>query len=231
MEDFDTIVNWTNKLGNSYNTKFIQACAEAENLKEQGYTKEEAEEMLASTHGLKGLREILSQVFGTVKNQKLAQEAFVVPTGYDDITHVVETNLLKDGPETFISDLTDTEFPIIEASKSYKATLLKLAKSCYENNSLMKHLHNEIKPYFEEAMLNAVLKSEQQSSSIKKANAKEYQVKIGGKSAMVNLMDGISNNEIFTKGNYSKFGLADEFLVKAHDEVSPYTRILKVLSD
>ena len=232
MEDFDTIVNWSNKLGNSYNAKHIQASAECQSLKNKGFNRDEAEEILAGNgFGLKGLKEVLDSVFGELKSKKYAKrEAFFVPTSYDDVMHVVEHNLFHDGPEVFVNDLTNSEFPIIEASKSHKQNLLKLAKTCFENASLMKHIHAELKPYFEEIMLNSVLEAEQKQCFIKKAGTK-YEVKVGNKKAIVNLMEGTSNNEVFNKGNYAKFGLADEFLVSAHDKVSPYTRILRALSD
>ena len=233
MENYESIVNWTNKLGNTYNAKYIQACTECESLKNKGYNREEAEEILAGNgHGLKGLKQVLARVFGEVPRTAAKQESFIVPTSYDDILHVVEHNLIKDGPVTFTNSLTDSLFPIIEASDSYKKTILKLATACYTNPSNMKHLHKELKPYFEEIMLNAVLGAEQNStSSVKKTSSNEYEVKIANRKAYLNLMQGLSSDEKFSKGNYAKFGLADEFLVKAHDKVSPYTRILKAFSN
>ena len=232
MEDFDTIINWSNKLGNSYNTKYIQACAECQSLKAKGFTRDEAEEILAgSGHGLKGLKTVLAEVFGETKKQYAKREAYVVPTSYDDVLHIVEANLLKDGPKKFVEEITSSEHPIVEASDLHKKNLLKIANSCYENVSLMKHLHNELRPFFEEIMLNSVLEAEQNKGSIKKLSQSQYEVKIGAKTAKTNLMEGLSSGEKFQKGNYAKFGLADEFLVMTHDQVSPYNRILKALSD
>jgi len=173
----------------------------------------------------------LGEVFGEGKKEYAKREAYVVPTSYDDVMHIVEANLLKDGPEKFVNELTDSEFPIIEASDLHKKNLLKIASSCHENVSLMKHLHNELRPFFEEIMLNSVLEAEQNKGSIKKISQSQYEVKIGTRTAKTNLMEGISSDSKFQKGNYAKFGLADEFLVKAHDQVSPYNRILKALSD
>jgi hypothetical protein len=50
-------------------------------------------------------------------------------------------------------------------------------------------------------------------------------------SAEVDLSNGTSTSEKFTKGNYADFGIADEYIVSAADQVSPYLRLKRALSD
>jgi hypothetical protein len=44
-------------------------------------------------------------------------------------------------------------------------------------------------------------------------------------------LSATSTSDKFTQGNYADFGLADEYLVKAADTVSPYQRLKRALAD
>ena len=50
-------------------------------------------------------------------------------------------------------------------------------------------------------------------------------------SAEVDLSSATSSSEKFIGGNYVDFGLAEEFMVKAADTVSPYQRLKRALKD
>ena len=49
-------------------------------------------------------------------------------------------------------------------------------------------------------------------------------------SADVDLDMGVSTGTRFQKGNFSDFGLADEFMIQAADHSSPYERLKRALS-
>lgn len=231
---YESIVNWTNKLGNSYNTKFIQACAECESCKCKGFDRDEAVELLmAKGFGHpEGLSEIIDEVYGVPEVKKVKAEVYVVPTSYDDVQHIIEEQLINSGPESFVSYLTDSADPIMRINANHKKTLIKLAKSALENSDHFKFLHEEIKPFIEEAMLNSVLLAEKSTDyAMQKFASSKFGVIINGKEAMVDLNAGNSSGERYVRGNFNKFGLADEYLVKAHDTASPYVRLKKEITN
>jgi hypothetical protein len=228
----DTIINWTNTLGNTYNFRFISACNECQSCKNKGFTREEASEILASKGlGTIGAEEALNKIYGQreagskIKNIDL----YVVPTKYRDISSMVQHRLNKVGPDVFVSFLTNCEDPIVPTTARHQKFLLKIAKNAIEDPYTVEHLHEELEPYMEEAMLNAVLTAEQHSASVSKVASNQYLVEFPEKCAVVDLNKGESNGTKFSKSNFGKFGLADEFLIKAHDTVSPYIRLRKSL--
>ena len=231
QELYDTITNWNNTLGTSYNSRFITACATCETYKNKGYSRNEASEMLISQGlGMNGSEEVLDSVYGKDNAIKTSSiDLFIVPTRYSDVKNYIEYQLKKVGPEKFVSYLTDAEAPIIKASSKFKKTLVKIAQSAYENPNLMEHMHEELEPYIEEAMLNSVLIAENEQANIQKVASNQYKVEFMNREASVDLEGGHSTGTRYTKGNFKYFGLADEFLVKAHDTVSPYTRLRKVV--
>ena len=48
---------------------------------------------------------------------------------------------------------------------------------------------------------------------------------------LVTVIDSPITSNKFIEGNYSDFGLADEFLIKVADTVSPYQRLKRALKD
>jgi hypothetical protein len=230
---YDAITNWQNTHGNSYNSRFIAACAKCEGYKTKGFDASEiAELLMADGMGQAGVNEVLAKVFGPAQNtpfEKKSMELYIVPTKYADVQPLVENRLMSKGPQKFVSYLTESPEPLVVTTAKHKKSLLKLANDAYENISLMAYLHNEISPYIEEAMLDSVLLAEQHEGKIDKIAQAQYNVKLGGKQATVDLEIGKSSGNRFANGNFDKFGLADEFIVKVHDAVSPYARLKKIL--
>ena len=228
----DTLTNWTNSLGNTYSARFVAACTDCEGCKKRGFTRDEASEILASRgYGMDGVSDVLDQIYGpkTAEASTKNIDLFVVPTKYKDISKMIEYRLAKSGPEKFVSYLTECEMPIIGTTERHKKSLLKIAQCSIEDPSTIVHLHDELEPYVEEAMLNSVLMAEQHQATINKLSQNQYLVEFPARCATVDLGKGESNSSKFVKGNFGKFGLADEFLIKAHDTVSPYIRLRKSL--
>ena len=59
----------------------------------------------------------------------------------------------------------------------------------------------------------------------------KYVISTNKGSAEVDLSNATSTSNKFIEGNYSDFGLADEFLIKVADTVSPYQRLKRALKD
>jgi len=88
-----------------------------------------------------------------------------------------------------------------------------------------------LRPYVEETLLNSVLIAQSQEAEVKTASKNKYVVSMRKGTADVDLVNATSNSEKFTQGNYASFGLADEFMVKAADTISPYARLRRALRD
>jgi UPF0288 family protein (methanogenesis marker protein 3) len=93
------------------------------------------------------------------------------------------------------------------------------------------HLHTALKPFIEETLLNNVLVAQSQEAEIKTASKNKYVISTNKGSAEVDLSNATSTSNKFIEGNYSDFGLADEFLIKVADTVSPYQRLKRALKD
>ena len=79
--------------------------------------------------------------------------------------------------------------------------------------------------------LNNVLVAQSQEAEIKTASKNKYVISTVKGSAEVDLSNATSSSDKFIGGNYVDFGLADEFMVKAADTVSPYQRLKRALKD
>jgi len=81
-------------------------------------------------------------------------------------------------------------------------------------------------------MLKSVLIAEKENSSIQRLSSdrKQFRVAMQKESADVDLDMGVSTGTRFQKGNFSDFGLADEFMIQAADHSSPYERLKRALS-
>ena len=75
------------------------------------------------------------------------------------------------------------------------------------------------------------LLAQSQEAQIKTSSKTKYVVSMKKGSAEVDLSNATSSSEKFISGNYVDFGLADEFMVKAADTVSPYQRLKRALKD
>ena len=109
--------------------------------------------------------------------------------------------------------------------------LQRLAELAQGSSVGMKNLHIAVKPYIEETLLNNVLIAQSQEAEVKTASKNKYVVSMRKGTADVDLSNATSTSEKFTQGNYSSFGLADEYMVKAADTVSPYARLKRALRD
>jgi hypothetical protein len=66
---------------------------------------------------------------------------------------------------------------------------------------------------------------------VKTASRNKYVVSMKNGTSEVDLLNATSSSSKFIEGNYSDFGLADEYMVIAADTVSPYSRLKRALAD
>lgn len=232
--DFNSIINnWNNTLSTTFGEQFSLAQAKCEKMKKQGLKQNDIREVL-SADGLNDptINEVIGRSFGkSTLKEKLKKASYVsqyvVPTSYEDIKLAVENTLFKFGPEKLITFLTSGDTPIIKTSATHIQRIKKIATQSLEDSHALQHLHDELEPYMEEQMLHAVLEAEHGDAEIKKVSSDQYMVKMNNRTAMVDLSAGQSSSKRYSESHYDKFGLADEFIIKAHDKVSPCSRIIK----
>lgn len=228
----DLIYNWRNELkGHSSGMKVV-ASAHAVKLKNQGFNKDEVVELLAAENfDLNLVKKIASTVFDEETNVKTAMEVAVVPTKYADCAPIIEKTLEKLSAKEFVNKLTKGNHPIVRADEKSFESWKRLAELAKKNYNARLSLHAELKPWIEEVLLNNVLVAQTSEGQMKTASKNKYVVSMRHGSAEVDLTNGTSTSVKFQEGNYELFGLADEFMVKAADSVSPYERLKRALKD
>ena len=228
----DLIYNWRNELkGHSSGMKVV-ASAHAVKLKNQGFNKDEVVELLAAENfDLNLVKKIASTVFDEETNVKTAMEVAVVPTKYADCAPIIEKTLEKLSAKEFVNKLTQGNHPIVRADEKSFESWKRLAELAKKNYNARLSLHAELKPWIEEVLLNNVLVAQTSEGQMKTASKNKYVVSMRHGSAEVDLTNGTSTSVKFQEGNYELFGLADEFMVKAADSVSPYERLKRALKD
>jgi hypothetical protein len=228
----DMIYNWRNELkGHSSGMKVV-ANSQALKLKNQGFNKGEVIELLAAdNYDIELAKKVASNLFDDNNTVRTATEVSVVPTKYSDCAPIIEKTLQKLSAKEFVNKLTKNRFAIVQVDDKGYDSWKRLAELAKKSYNARVGLHNELKPWIEEALLNNVLLAQKNDAQIKTASKNKVIVSMKNGTAEVDLSTATSNSDKFIEGNYELFGLADEFLVKAADAVSPYERLKRALKD
>ena len=228
------IYNWRNELRSHNDGVVVVANSQAQKYKNQGFDKSEVVELLAADNfDLELANRVASKLFDSAEEtiQNTAIEVAVVPTRYSDCAPVIEKTLTKISAKEFVKRLCTGPHSIVKTDEKGLSQWQRWAELAKSSRLGMDNLHMALKPYIEETLLNNVLLAESQNADIKTASKNKYVVSMKKGSAEVDLNSATSSSEKFTSGNYADFGLADEFLVKAADTVSPYQRLKRALTD
>jgi GTPase SAR1 family protein len=226
----DMIYNWRNELRSNNDGVLIVANSQAQKYKNQGFNKSEVVELLAADNfDLDVANRIASKLFDSAQEveQNTAIEVAVIPTRYSDCAPVIERSLTKFSAKEFVKRLCGGPHSIVKTDEKGLGFWLRITDSASGKN----HLHASLRPYIEETLLNNVLLAQSQEAQIKTASKTKFVVSMKKGSAEVDLSNATSSSDKFIGGNYVDFGLADEFMVKAADTVSPYQRLKRALRD
>lgn len=226
----DIIYNWRNELkGHSSGMKVV-ANSQALKFKNQGFNKDEVVELLAAENfDLDLANRVASNLFDENNQKKAQEEVPVVATKYSECAPVIERTLQKLSAKEFVNKLTQGDHAIVKVDNKTYDSWKRMADLAKRSFNARLSLHNELRPWVEEVLLNSVMIAEKNESSIKVASKNKYVVSLKHGTAEVDLEKGTSSSQRFVEGNYEMFGLADEFLVKAADSASPYERLRKAL--
>ncbi len=229
----DMIYNWRNELRTLSDGAFVVASSQAEKYASQGFSKSEVVELLAADNfDLELADRVASNLFNEPTSaQKEVISVAIVPTKYADCIPVIEKSLEKYSAREFVKRLCSGTYSIVKADERGLGFWQRVAEIAKSSDQGKGHLHVALKPWVEEALLNSVLIAQKESAEIKTASSNKYVVSMRKGSAEVDLSNGTSTSEKFTKGNYADFGIADEYIVSAADQVSPYLRLKRALSD
>lgn len=230
----DMIYNWRNELRSHQDGVFVVANSQAQKYKNQGFDKSEVVELLAADNfDLDVANRVASKLFDTAdKNaHKTAIEVAVVPTRYSDCAPIIEKTLTKISAKEFVKRLCSGPHSIVKTDEKGLNQWHRWAEMAKTSRVGMDNLHVALKPFIEETLLNNVLIAQSQEAEIKTASNNKYVVSMRKGTAEVDLSSATSSSDKFNQGNYADFGLADEFLVKAADTLSPYQRLKRALID
>ncbi len=230
----DMIYNWRNELRSHQDGVFVVANSQAQKYKNQGFDKSEVVELLAADNfDLDVANRVASKLFDTADNKahKTAIEVAVVPTRYSDCAPIIEKTLTKISAKEFVKRLCSGPHSIVKTDEKGLNQWQRWAEMAKTSRVGMDNLHIALKPFIEETLLNNVLIAQSQEAEIKTASNNKYVVSMRKGTAEVDLSSATSSSDKFNQGNYADFGLADEFLVKAADTLSPYQRLKRALTD
>ena len=228
----DMIYNWRNELRSHNNGVFVVASSQAQNYKNQGFSKSEAVELLAADNfELELVKRVASKIFDDVEvPEKEVIEVPVVPTKYSDCAPIIERSLEKYSAKEFVKRLCTGPHAIVKTDEKGLSFWQRVTEAAKNNNQGKAHLHSALRPYIEETLLNNVLIAQSQQSDVYKSNNRCV-VSMKKGQAEVDLNNATSTSDKFTQGNYKDFGLADEYMVAAADTISPYNRLKRALTD
>ena len=222
----------------------------AADLFDRGFEETEAVEMMLADNFDPRLAETaVSSVYnGDDEDEEFDTRprfAMVVPTRYDDIAPLVEGALRRHTARKFVALLTRSAQPIVRISAKNEQSLIRIARAAKANASFRPHLHDMLRPWCEDALLNSVLLSEEQTKRrqrkvISTDEAKTYKVvtasrakkRVGEEVAAprtacchVCLVTGTCTCSKYVEGNFGQFGLPCEHLVAVADIASPHERL------
>jgi hypothetical protein len=229
----DMIYNWRNELRSNQNGAVIVASSQANKYKTQGFTKSETIELLAAdNYDLDLVNRVASKVYDAPEEQtKQVIEVAVVPTKYSDCAPIIERSLQKYSAKDFVKKLCIGPHAIVKTDDKGLGFWQRVAEIAKSSSQGVNNLHSALKPYIEEALLNNVLVAQSQKAEVKTASRNKYVVSMKNGTSEVDLLNATSSSSKFIEGNYSDFGLADEYMVIAADTVSPYSRLKRALAD
>ena len=231
--DFEVFHNWNNSLRTNDKIQFRSMQDKIKNMK-QAYNESEIEEILLSEgykHNL--IKEAIDFSFSKKTNSstdQLIDKANGVPKKYADISHNFEKVLFEQGPLKFVKLTTQGNSPIIKISNKESEALLTIAELVYENPIYIDTFHSYIKPSIVSELAENVCKARAILNKCKVSKTNNgYQIKHGDKLVEASTKPINSTSKKFVESNYKIFGFPDEYVIIAHEEESPISKLKKDL--
>lgn len=235
MPHSDMLLNWRNTLQRTTDGAKYVAAQTALNYRASGYSADETIDLMVGEYFDVDLaKEVVAQVYGESKTNisqgQTPRIAMVAPTSYNDVVPFVEGALTKLSPSQFADVILND---LLVASDRDKDGWRRLAQQAVHDPIAKNILHEDLRPWVEEAMLNAVLLAEKNQARVVEADAasRKYIVATNNHTFEVNLTEGTCTCDAFNRGNFGVLGLACEHIVRAADTVSPFQRLTRALRE
>lgn len=234
MPQSDMILNWRNSLRTTNDGVRYVAAQVATEHRAAGFTSSEAIDlMIGDNFEVELTKEVVAQVFGETNvgatSAPPIRTAMVVPTSYKDVTPIIEDTLAKLSPNQFVDSLFNN---LVITSNRDKDGWRRLAQQALVDPVAKQILHEDLRPWIEETMLNSVLLAEREQARVASVDVGEKRYVVSssnGKSNEVNLTEGTCNCDRFQSGCFASFGLACEHIIRAADTISPFERLTRAL--
>ena len=231
--DFEIFYNWNNSLQTNEKIQYRTILSKIKPLREvKAYNDSEIEEILTA-EGFKNnlIKAALKDGTGENDIEQKVETANGIPKKYSDISHRFEKVLVAQGPTKFVKLMTQGDSPLMKLSKKEKDTFQKIADVAYENPLYMQTLHAYMSPSIVSELAETVCKARKirNKVSVAKTGNGKYKITHAGKIIEASLNPLTSTSESFSNSNYGTFGFPDEYIILAHEEESPYSKINKDL--
>jgi hypothetical protein len=235
-QDYEIFYNWNNSLQTNDKIQYRNILAKIKPLVEAGaYNNSEIEEILTA-EGFKhklivAALEKDSSNESTESIEDKIEAANGLPKKYSDISHRFEKVLIAKGPSKFVKLMTQGDNPLMKLSKKEKDTFQKIADVAFENPLYLQTLHAYMSPSIVSELAENVCKARKirNKVSISKSKDGTYKITHAGKIIEASIKPIKSSSEKFANSNYETFGFPDEYIILAHEEESPYSKINKDL--
>lgn len=235
VPESDMILNWSNNLRRTNEGVRYVAAQAATTHRAAGFNASEALDlMVADDFDVDIAKEVLAQVYGDANvgatSPPPARLAMVVPTSYQDVVPLIDEALIKLSPSQFVDSLFNN---LIVTSQRDKDGWRRLAQQAVHDPIAKKILHEDLRPWVEETMLNSVLAAENEQCRVAVVDAgdKKYTVATANGDVNVDLQDGVCSCARFQNGCFASFGLACEHMVRVADMISPFERLTRALKN
>lgn len=229
----DMILNWNNTIRKTNEGARYVAAQTATGHRANGFNASEALDlMVGDNFDVDLAKEVLAQVYGETSQGAVQPNptrfAMVVPVSYRDVVPLIDDALTKLSPSQFVDSLFNK---LIISSKRDRDGWRRLAQQSINDPVAKQILHEDLRPWIEETMLNSVLIAEKEQGrvAIIDESMKKYVVSTSAGNAEVDLNEGTCSCDRFNSGCFASFGLACEHMVRAADTISPFERLTRAL--
>ena len=233
VQQEDIIQNWGNALRQTSQGLKVIVAQRAEEYKDRGFSVAEARDMLdAQQFEANVVDDVLASVYETRQVQaQSVREAMVCPNSYNEVREFINNALDNMKPKEFVNKLARCADPILRLNDKNLASWYRLAEQAQNDNYARTMLHQDLKPWIEEAIYSSVLASRADTASRVKDCGNDRFVVAAKKfeGANVNITAGTCDCSKFTHSNFGEFGLACEHLIKVAETVSPLQRLKRAI--
>jgi len=232
----NAIEHWLNKIKDTDNGSRYAARKYAEKYRTAGYSPDTALDLLISNDfSIDASQGAIDDIYGIQQTQENVRTASVqkplLPSSYKDVAGDVENTLRALGSNEFIKRLCKAQNPIVKLSSKSLTRVANLAENALYDPNAMRELHNSLEPWFEESMLNSYLLAEKMNVKVlkSKTDSDKFKVVTSKNEAIVNIKTAESTGSRYQEGNFGDFGLVDEYMICAVEELSPEFHLKRAL--